>query len=120
MNLDPFTIQVLVTLAVFGVTTSIVYTFVGWRKVWKNVLLYRERSYWVNYNVIEACAWYAKGMVILPALLYGIEIWQLHFLTLFTSSLLIWASRKKGLPTLVIFNTIWIGISSIVLVRNMI
>jgi hypothetical protein len=116
--IDEFTLQVLLTLAVFLTTTCIVYTFVGWGKIWKNIKLYSNRAYWVNYNVIEACAWYAKGMVILPALLYGKEIWQLHFLTLFTSSLLIWASRKKGLPTLVIFNTIWIGISSIVIVRN--
>jgi len=116
--IDAFTIQVIFTVLLFSSVTCVVYTFVGWRKIWNNIKLYSNRAYWVNYNVIEACAWYAKGMVILPALLYGKEIWQLNFLTLFTSSLLIWASRKKGLPTLVIFNTIWIGISSIVIVRN--
>lgn len=77
-----------------------------------------DKSYWVSYNTVEAMAWGAKTLVILPALIWQVEIWQLHFLTLFTSALLIWASERKLLPTLVAFNTLWIGISSIVIVRN--
>jgi hypothetical protein len=36
-------------------------------------------------------------------LIFGIEIWYFHFLTLATSSLLIWASMRKSLPTLIVF-----------------
>jgi hypothetical protein len=42
----------------------------------------------------------------------------LHFLTLFTSSLLIWASIRKSLPTLILFNTIWIMISLTIILRH--
>ena len=112
--------KVLRTLGLFLTVTTIVYRLVGFRKIIECVKMYGTKKYWVNYNVVEASAWYAKALVILPALLYGIEVWQFHFLTLFTSSLLIWASREKGLPTLVIFNTLWLGISSIVIVRNII
>jgi len=113
-------LQITITFTLFITIVSIVYTLVGWKKVVRCVRLYGTKEYWVDFNIVEAMAWYAKACVILPALLFHKEIWQLHFLTLFTSALLIWASRKKGLPTLVIFNTLWIGISSIVIVRNLI
>jgi hypothetical protein len=44
----------------------------------------------------------------------------MHFLTLLTSSLLIWASMRKSLPTLILFNTIWICISLTILIRHLI
>jgi len=47
------------------------------------------------------------------------EIWQLHVITLVTSALLIWVSERKLLPTMVAFNTLWIGLSSVVIVRNL-
>jgi hypothetical protein len=55
-----------------------------------------------------------------PGLIFGIELWYMHFLTLLTSSLLIWASMKKDLPTLIAFNTIWICISLTILVKHLI
>ena len=108
-----------ITLLTFIVITSIVYTRVGWRNVRDSYKLWFKSGYWVSYNIVEAMAWFAKALVILPALIWQTEIWQLHFITLFTSSLLIWASERKLLPTLVAFNTLWIGISSIVIVRNL-
>jgi len=75
--------------------------------------MYVNKEYWCDYNVIEFAAWMAK------ALIFGIEIWWLHFITLITSSLLIWASMKKSLPTLIVFNTIWILISLTIIVRNL-
>lgn len=109
---------VTVTIATFLIITCIVYTRVGWRNVLESYKMWFKPGYWVSYNVVEAMAWTAKALVILPALIWKTEIWQLHFITLFTSTLLIWASERKLLPTLVAFNTLWIGISSIVIVRN--
>ena len=40
-------------------------------------------------------------------------------MTLLTSALLIWVSERKLLPTMVAFNTLWIGLSSVVIVRNL-
>ncbi len=80
--------------------------------------MYKYKSYWTDYNVIEFSAWMAKAAIIIPGLIFGKEIWQLHFLTLLTSSLLIWASMKKSLPTLIVFNTLWIIISLTIILRN--
>lgn len=80
--------------------------------------MYTDKKYWTNYNTIELCSWTAKAVIIIPGLVFGIEIWWLHFLTLLTSSLLIWASMKKSLPTLIVFNTIWIVISLTIILKH--
>ena len=81
--------------------------------------MFFDKKYWVNYNTIEFCSWMAKAIIIVPGLIFGIELWYMHFLTLLTSSLLIWASMKKKLPTLITFNTIWIMISLTIIIRNL-
>jgi len=92
---------------------------IGFKKIWDKITMYVNREYWCDYNVIEFAAWMAKALIIVPGLIFGIEIWWLHFITLITSSLLIWASMKKSLPTLIVFNTIWILISLTIIVRNL-
>ena len=82
--------------------------------------MFGDREYWTDYNVIEFAAWMAKAIIIIPGLLFGIELWYMHFLTLITSSLLIWASMKKSLPTLIVFNTIWIVISLTIIIKNLV
>lgn len=53
------------------------------------------RAYWTNYNVIEAASWIAKAVIIIPGLIFGIQLWQLYFVALGTSMTLIWASNTK-------------------------
>jgi hypothetical protein len=96
------------------------YLGIGVKKIFKRYNMYLVKSYWTDYNVIELCAWMAKAIIIVPGLIFGIELWYMHFLTLLTSSLLIWASMRKDLPTLILFNTIWICISLTILVRHLI
>lgn len=96
------------------------YYFIGFKHIFSRYKLFFTKKYWVDYNIIEALAWWAKGIIIIPGLLFGIEIWQLHILTICTSSLLIWASMKKSLPTLIAFNTMWIILSTIVIYRNIV
>lgn len=81
--------------------------------------MYTDKEYWTSYNKIEMAAWMAKAAIIIPGLVFGKEIWWLHFITLLTSSLLIWASMRKSLPTLIVFNTIWIIISLTIILRNL-
>lgn len=81
--------------------------------------MYLSKEYWTNYNSIEAAAWLAKAIIIIPGLIFGVEIWWLHFFTLATSSALIWASMRKSLPTLIVFNTIWICISLTIITRHL-
>lgn len=96
----------------------LLYFYIGWGKIWEKILMYKSKSYWTDYNTIELFAWMAKAAIIVPGLIFNMEIWYLHFITLITSSLLIWASMKKSLPTLIIFNTLWICISLTIIIKN--
>ena len=91
---------------------------VGYKKIWHKILMFTDNEYWTNYNTIEFAAWMAKAIIIVPGLVFGVEIWWLHFLTLLTSSLLIWASMRKSLPTLIVFNTLWIVISLTIILKH--
>jgi hypothetical protein len=107
-------------LITFVVFLSALYTIVGWGKISRRILMYRNKSYWTDYNIIELAAWMAKAIIIVPGLIFGVELWWGHFITLATSSLLIWASMRKSLPTLIIFNSLWVIISLTVLIRHFI
>lgn len=97
---------------------GVLFYFIGYSRIKDKLLMYKYKSYWTDYNIIEFSAWMAKAAIIIPGLIFGREIWWLHFFTLLTSSLLIWASMKKSLPTLIVFNTIWIMISLTIILRN--
>ena len=105
-------------LSLFLAIVITLYSFIGWSRIYNCMLMWFDKKYWTDYNIIEFLAWFAKALIIIPALIFHIEIWELHFATLLTSSLLIWASMRKGLPTLLAFNTMWILLSSIVIVRS--
>jgi hypothetical protein len=94
---------------------ALVYRHVGIEAIKKCYGLWFTREYWTDYNKVEFLSWLAKAVIIVPGLIFGIQLWWLYFLTLFTSLTLIWASNKKLLPTLVGFNTLWTWISCVVL-----
>jgi hypothetical protein len=102
------------------ISVSIVYSFTGWQKVLECYRMWFTREYWTNYNIIEAASWLAKATIIIPGLVFGIQVWQFYFVALITSMTLIWASNKKLLPTLVGFNTLWIWLSMMVIAQNVI
>lgn len=110
--------EIFASLLMFLAITGLVYFHVGLTNIRNSYGLWFKQGYWVNYNVVEAAAWLAKAAVILPGLVWQKEVWQLHIITLLTSALLIWVSERKLLPTMVAFNTLWIGLSSVVIIRN--
>jgi len=107
-------------IIIWFLLTTILYTLTGWKEVIDCYKLWFTKKYWTNYNIIEAASWFTKAIIIIPGLLWKVQIWQLYFLSLFTSATLIWASNKKLLPTLVSFNTLWVWISLMVLYPNLI
>ncbi len=109
----------MIYLSVFLIFISILYGLIGYSRIFSIIQMFFSKEYWVNYNTIEFLSWMAKAIIIVPGLVFGIELWYFHFLTLVTSSALIWASMKKRLPTLITFNTIWICISLTIIVRNL-
>ena len=108
----------LINLLVYISFIIILFGVIGYKKIFHKLLMYSDKEYWTDYNTIEFAAWLSKAAIIVPGLVFGKEIWWLHFLTLTTSSLLIWASMRKSLPTLIVFNTIWIVISLTIILRN--
>lgn len=108
----------MIWLLTFIFFTILLYSMVGWTFIIEKYRMFLDKSYWTNYNTIELAAWLAKAIIIIPGLIFGYELWWMHFMTLITSSLLIWASMRKSLPTLILFNTIWIGISSYIILKH--
>ena len=104
----------------FTIAIILLYSIIGWKKIFDRYKMFMDKTYWTDYNTIEFAAWFAKAIIIIPGLVFGVELWYMHFLTLLTSSLLIWASMRKDLPTLILFNTIWIVISLTILVKHLI
>ena len=98
----------------------IVYYQISLSKIRECYSMWFTKEYWTDYNIVEFASWFAKALIIVPGLVFGIQIWWLYFLTLATSITLIWASNKKLLPTLVGFNTLWVWISCVVLVQHFI
>lgn len=103
----------------YTIFITLLYYIVGYKKIWERLIIFKTKEYWTDYNVIEFMSWMAKAIIIVPGLIFGIELWYMHFLTLTTSSLLIWASMRKSLPTLIVFNTIWIIISLTIIIKNL-
>ena len=112
--------QIICANIAFVILIAIVYNRTGFEKVKNCYGMWFTKEYWTNYNTVEFISWFAKALIIVPGLIFGISLWWLYFLTLGTSLALIWASNKKFLPTLVGFNTIWSWISCMVLAQHLI
>jgi hypothetical protein len=112
--------QTIIACIITGILVFVVYKHVGFEAIKNCYGMWFTRKYWTNYNIVEALSWGTKAVIIVPGLIFGIQIWWLYFLTLATSLTLIWASNKKLLPTLVAFNTLWTWISVMVLVKSLV
>jgi hypothetical protein len=112
--------QIIIATILWFISISITYSHSGFNNIKNCYKMWFTREYWTNYNKVEFASWLAKAIIIVPGLIFNIQIWWLYFFTLATSLTLIWASNKKLLPTLVGFNTIWVWISCMVLAQNLI
>ena len=112
--------QIMFAILSWLILTAIIYTLTGWRNIRNCYAMWFTKKYWTNYNIIEAASWVDKAIIIIPGLIFGVQIWQFYFIALVTSLSLIWASNKKLLPTLVGFNTLWIWLSMMVIAQHVI
>lgn len=112
--------QIIIATAAWAILIMLVYARTGWAKIKECYSMWLTREYWTDYNTVEFISWVAKAIIIIPGLIFGIQLWWLYFLTLATSLTLIWASNKKFLPTLVGFNTMWAWLSCMVLVQHLV
>lgn len=116
MTIYQITIATIITI----ISISIVYNRVGMENIKECYSMWFNKEYWADYNIVEFISWLTKAIIIVPGLIFNIQLWWLYFITLITSLTLIWASNKKLLPTLVAFNTLWAWISFMVLVQHLI
>jgi len=112
--------QTLIATGVWAILIGIVYTHTQWSEICRVYKMWFTKEYWTDYNIVEGLSWLTKALIIVPGLIFGIQVWWFYFLTLTTSLTLIWASNKKLLPTLVAFNTLWVWISCMVLAQHLI
>ena len=112
--------QILVAVTTWLVLIVVVYSHTGWDKIKECYGMWFTKEYWTDYNTVEFASCFAKAIIIIPGLIFGIQLWWLYFLTLATSLTLIWASNKKFLPTLVGFNTMWVWLSLMVIAKHII
>lgn len=110
--------QVLWALTAWLVLIGGVYAITGIHKVMDCYRMWFTREYWHSYNIVEAASWAAKIIIIVPGLVFGIQIWQFYVFAAVTSLTLIWASNRKLLPSLVAFNTIWVWLACAVIVKQ--
>jgi hypothetical protein len=112
--------QILFACVTWLILVFLVYRHITFTKIKECYGMWFTKEYWTDYNTVEFLSWFAKATIIVPGLIFGIQLWWLYFFTLLTSITLIWASEKKLLPTLVGFNTLWAWISCMVLAQHLI
>jgi hypothetical protein len=112
--------QLIWALGAFSILIFFLYRHIGFAEIGRSYGLWFRREYWTDYNTVEFASWATKAVIIVPGLIFGVQIWWLYWFTLATSATLVWASYRKALPTLIGFNTIWIFISLMVLAQNLV
>jgi hypothetical protein len=77
-----------------------------------------NKKYWTKANTVEFFAFVVKGTIIIPGLLFGIDIWWLYIFALLSSLGLIWSSTIKTIPTLIWFNILWSCLAIVYILKH--
>ena len=78
----------------------------------------RYKKYWNKPNTVEFFAFVVKAMIIIPGLLFGIQIWWFYIFAAISSVGLIWSSTKKTIPTLIWFNILWTTLAIVAISKH--
>jgi len=79
-----------------------------------------SKTYWNRVNTVEAWGFATKIAIIFPGLLFGKQWWWLYIFAIISSGSLIWTSTKKTLPTIILFNVLWIVLASASIIKHFI
>lgn len=77
-----------------------------------------HKKYWNKANTVEFFAFVAKAIIIIPGLLFDIQIWWLYIFALVSSLGLIWSSTVKTIPTLIWFNILWSTLAIVAIIKH--
>jgi len=78
----------------------------------------KNKKYWNKANTVEFFAFLAKGIIIIPGLLFDISIWWFYIFALISSIGLIWSSTVKTIPTLIWFNILWSTLAILFILKH--
>jgi hypothetical protein len=87
-------------------------------KVFHAIKTMSSKSYWTKVNTVEAWGFGTKIAIIFPGLLLGKQFWWLYIFAIASSVALIWTSTRKTLPTIIIFNVLWVILASLSIVKH--
>jgi hypothetical protein len=79
-----------------------------------------SKGYWSRVNAVEAWGFATKIAIIFPGLLFGYQWWWLYIFAIISSLSLIWTSTEKTLPTIIIFNVLWVILASLSIAKHFI
>jgi hypothetical protein len=79
-----------------------------------------SKGYWSRVNAVEAWGFATKIGIIFPGLLFGYQWWWLYIFAIISSLSLIWTSTEKTLPTIIIFNVLWVILASLSVAKHFI
>ena len=79
-----------------------------------------SKGYWSKVNAVEAWGFATKIGIIFPGLLFGYQWWWLYIFAILSSLSLIWTSTEKTLPTIIIFNVLWVILASLSIAKHFI
>ena len=79
-----------------------------------------SKGYWSRVNAVEAWGFATKIGIIFPGLLFGYQWWWLYIFAILSSLSLIWTSTEKTLPTIIIFNALWVILASLSIAKHFI
>jgi hypothetical protein len=77
-----------------------------------------SKEYWTKVNSVEFIAFMIKLIIIFPGLIFNYQIWWLYFFALISSLALIWTSTEKTLPTIILFNMMWVILALIAILKH--
>lgn len=77
-----------------------------------------SKEYWTKVNTVEAWGFATKIAIIFPGLLFGKQWWWLYIFAIVSSVSLIWSSTKKTLPTIILFNVLWVMLASASIIKH--
>lgn len=88
------------------------------KKISNAVKTMSSGSYWTRANTVEAWGFSTKIAIIFPGLLFGKQWWWLYIFAIVSSISLIWSSTVKTLPTIILFNVLWVVLASSAIIKH--
>lgn len=94
------------------------------KKLFNNIIFaiktMASKSYWTSANIVEAWGFGTKLAIIIPGLLFGYQWWWLYIFAVASSLSLIWSSTVKTLPTIILFNVVWVMLAVTAIAKHFI